>query len=88
MKAPNECTLRELLETLNDVTDNDHEVAAVVASLVNSGRVRLSGSLTGARIRLPESFSVFPESLWPALLSLSEASAHRPADTSSEQLAA
>lgn len=75
MKDSIECTLLELLETLNDVTDNDHEVAATVASLVNSGRVRLTGNFAGARIDMQKSFGVFPESLWPALLSLHSASA-------------
>lgn len=86
MKAT--CTLRELLETLNNLTDNDHEVAAAVASLVNSGRVRLTGNFAGARVELPESFAVFPESVWPALLSLPGASAHMQQDTSLERLAA
>lgn len=70
MTQPIECTLLELLEMLNDLTDDDHEVAAVVASLVNTGRVHLTGNFAGAQIELPESFAVFPESVWPALLSL------------------
>ena len=77
MKATTECTLRELLETLNDITDDDHEVAAAVASLVNTGRVHLTGNFAGAQIDLPESFAFFPESVWPALLSLHSSSTSR-----------
>ena len=60
MKTTTECTLLELLETLNDFMDDDHEVAVAVASLVNNGRVRLTGNFAGAQFEIPESFSVVP----------------------------
>lgn len=88
MKATTECTLRELLETLNNFTDDDHEVAVAVASLVNNGQVRLTGNFAGAQFEMPESFTVVPESVWPALLSLSGAPAHRQHETPPERLAA
>jgi hypothetical protein len=50
MKAPVECTLLDLVQTLNDITDNDQEVVAAAVSLINSGRVRLSGNFAGATI--------------------------------------
>jgi hypothetical protein len=50
MKAPIECTLLDLVQTLNDITDNDQEVVAAAVSLINSGRVRLSGNFAGAKI--------------------------------------
>lgn len=48
------CTLLELVQTLNAITDNDQEAVAIVASLVNSGRVRLCGNFAGARIDLSD----------------------------------
>jgi hypothetical protein len=80
-EATTEYTLRELLETLNDFTDDDHEVAVAVANLVNNGQVRLSGNFAGAQFEMPESFTVVPESMWPALLSLHDVSAHRQAES-------
>lgn len=50
MKIPLECTLLDLVQTLNDITDNDQEVVAAAVSLINSGRVRLSGNFAGATI--------------------------------------
>lgn len=88
MTQPIECTLIELLETLNDVTDDDHKVAAAVASLVNTGRVHLTGNFAGAQIDMPESFAVFPESVWPALLSLHSPSTSRQQADSPQPLAA
>ena len=88
MPQPMKCTLLELLEMLNDLTDDDHEVAAAVASLVNTGRVHLRGNFAGAQIELPKSFAVFPESVWPALLSLQTPSTSQPQADSPQRLAA
>ena len=52
MKATITCTLLELVQTLNEVTDNDREVVAAAVSLVNSGRVRLCGNFANAKIVL------------------------------------
>ncbi len=50
------CTLLELIRSVNAFTEDDREVAVVVAHLVNSGRVRLCGNFAGAKIKLsPES---------------------------------
>lgn len=48
MNASVTCTLLELVQTLNEVTDNDREVVAAAISLVNSERVRLCGNFAGA----------------------------------------
>ncbi|MBI3756701.1 MAG: hypothetical protein HY267_01870 [Deltaproteobacteria bacterium] len=45
------CTLLELIKSVNAFTEDDREVAVVVAHLVNSGRVRLRGNFAGAKIR-------------------------------------
>jgi len=64
-----ECTLLDLLQCVNNVTENDQEATAVVVRLVNSGRVRLCGTFAGAKIKLPETLAPFPQALWPTLVS-------------------
>jgi len=73
MKPQVECTLLDLVQTLNKFSDDDHEVAAIAASLVNTGRVRLRGNFAGAKIKLPLSLSTFPTRLWPTLLNVNVA---------------
>jgi len=68
MKASIECTLLDLVQTLNQIIEDDQEVVAMAASLVNSGRVRLCGNFAGAKINLPVSLSPFPPQLGPTLL--------------------
>jgi hypothetical protein len=48
-------TLLDLVTCISDVTRDDREVVATVVALVNSGRVRLTGTFRGARISLDES---------------------------------
>jgi hypothetical protein len=43
-------TLLELVEAVNDVTASDEEVVATVQHMLQSGRVRLCGSLRNAPI--------------------------------------
>lgn len=50
---PVTCTLVELIQSVGAYTDSDREVAATVAHLVNSGRVRLRGVFAGAKVALP-----------------------------------
>lgn len=50
---PVTCTLAELIQSVGAYTNNDREVAATVAHLVNSGRVRLRGIFAGAKVALP-----------------------------------
>ena len=45
-------TLLDLVQTINEFAQNEAEVVAAVAHLVNSGQVRLGGNFTGARIDL------------------------------------
>jgi hypothetical protein len=51
MTLRRECTLLELIQVVNESTQNDDEVVATVAYLINSGRVRLCG--TFAEPKLP-----------------------------------
>jgi hypothetical protein len=50
---PVTCTLVELIQSVGAYTNSDREVAATVAHLVNSGRVRLRGAFAGAKVALP-----------------------------------
>jgi len=50
---PVTCTLVELIQCVGAYTNSDREVAATVAHLVNSGRVRLRGLFAGAKIAMP-----------------------------------
>jgi hypothetical protein len=43
-------TLRELIAAVSEFANSENEVIATVVHLVNSGRVRLQGGLTGAHI--------------------------------------
>jgi hypothetical protein len=45
-------TLRELVMAVNDAADSEEEAVATVVHLVNSGMVRLGGTLRGALIEL------------------------------------
>lgn len=54
MQIPKECTLLDLLWSVNEVTEDEREAVATVASLINSGRVRLCGNFAGAKIRLSD----------------------------------
>ncbi len=70
MQTPREYTLLELLQGVNQVTDNDEEVVAAVTALVNSGQVRLRGTFAGAKISVSGSLETYPKQFWPALLGL------------------
>ena len=45
-------TLLELVQAIQDHTQSDDEVVAVVAYLVNTGRVTLRGIFAGRMVRL------------------------------------
>ena len=45
-------TLLELVQRIQDYAECDDEVVAVVAFLVDTGRVRLAGNFAGRRIAL------------------------------------
>jgi hypothetical protein len=49
-----ETTLLDLVTCISEVTRDDREVVATVVDLINSGRVRLTGTFRGARIALDE----------------------------------
>ena len=68
MQKQIECTLMDLLQGVNRVTDDDHEVAAAVTVLINSGKVRLRGNFAGAKISVSDSLDSFPEQTWSTLL--------------------
>ncbi len=53
--AESECvetTLLELVWAIHEITDDEHEVVATIASLLESGRVRLCGNFRGSTLRL------------------------------------
>ena len=54
MPTPKECTLLELVWSVNEVTEDEHEAIATVVYLINSGRVRLCGNFAGAKITLSD----------------------------------
>ena len=68
MQKQIECTLMDLLQGVNRVTDDDHEVAAAVTVLINSGKVRLRGNFAGAKVSASDSLDSFPEQTWSTLL--------------------
>jgi hypothetical protein len=51
METQSQLTLLDLIEAVAEVTDSEAEQVSVVAHLVNSGRVRLTGNFRGAQIR-------------------------------------
>lgn len=55
METSSQLTLLDLIEAVAEVTDSEAEQVSVVAHLVNSGRVRLTGNLRGSELRLPGS---------------------------------
>ena len=57
MKIRTESTLLELVQQVSESALTDDEVVALVAYLVNSGRVRLCGTFAGAKIRRPAPLS-------------------------------
>jgi hypothetical protein len=68
MAQPVECTVGDLFESMQQITEDDRAVVATATYLINSGRVRLGGRFAGAKIKLPPSLSPFPKFLWPSLL--------------------
>ena len=49
-EAPVETTLLELVQVLSELTDDDREVVAAISSLLEEGRVRLTGNFAGGFI--------------------------------------
>ena len=49
-------TLRELVAAVSEFANSENEVIATVVHLVNSGRVRLQGGLTGAHIEVAPTY--------------------------------
>ncbi|MAG32816.1 MAG: hypothetical protein CL908_18215 [Deltaproteobacteria bacterium] len=43
-EEPQSVTLLELIEAISEVSESEQEVVATVTSMLNSGRVRLSGN--------------------------------------------
>ena len=52
MATPYKSTLLDLVQTVSTYATSDQEIAATVASLVNSGQVLLCGTFAGAKIDL------------------------------------
>ena len=53
------CILLELVQVVNESARNDEEGVAMVAYLINSGRVRLCGTFAGAKIAVRPSLPSF-----------------------------
>lgn len=53
------CTFSELIQRVSETTSDDNEVVATVTYLINSGHVRLGGSLAGATIDTRPSLFTF-----------------------------
>lgn len=53
-------TLRELVAAVSDYAQSEAEVVATVVHMINSGRVRLCGSISDARIDFPPAASARP----------------------------
>lgn len=83
-----ECTLADLFESMQDVTEDDHAVVAAATHLINSGQVRLGGKLAGAKVKLTPSLSTLPKFFWPSLLGLSGPSGDNSPSTRQTKLAA
>jgi hypothetical protein len=47
-------TLLNLVQTIQEYTESDDEVVAIIAKLINSGRVVLCGIFAGARVRIAD----------------------------------
>ena len=62
------CTVGDLFQSMQQVTDDDRAVVAAATYLINSGRVRLGGKLSGAKVKLSPSLLAFPKFLWPSML--------------------
>ena len=45
---PEQCTLLELLSVMNEVTENESEVVAMVVHMIRTGAVELTGNFRGA----------------------------------------
>jgi hypothetical protein len=89
MTKPIECTLFDLIQSVNQCTDNDREVAATVTALINSGKVRLRGKFAGAMIDMSPALSDFSdETLWPLLPRLPVATPHAERTNQDARLAA
>lgn len=52
-RSTNGLTLIDVVNTVGQYAETDDELKAVVTYLVNSGRVRLCGSLAGSTVDLP-----------------------------------
>ena len=65
MRAQVTCTLLDLVQQVNEATENDNEAVATITYLINSGRVRLCGTFAGAKIRLPFPNSAAPKQMRP-----------------------
>ena len=53
-------TLLDLVQTVNQFANSDSETVAIVAHLINSGRVQLCGNFAGAKISYASPLDVFP----------------------------
>ena len=60
MKTRTRTTLLDLVQTVSQFAKDDTEIVAIVAHLINSGRVQLCGNFAGAKISYASPLDVFP----------------------------
>ena len=60
MKTHRKITLLDLVQTVSQFAKDDTEIVAIVAHLINSGRVQLCGNFAGAKISYASPLDVFP----------------------------
>jgi hypothetical protein len=63
MATPSRMILLDVVQAVGRYTTSDEEVVAVVAHLINSGRVLLCGTFAGARIDLSVPTAAAPPSV-------------------------
>ena len=64
MKTPRRSTLLDLIQAFSKYATGDAEIVATVAYLINTGRVRLCDTFSGARIDLATPAHAVPRSLF------------------------
>jgi hypothetical protein len=60
VRIPHIATMLDVVWAVSEYATNDDEIIATVASLINSGTVRLCGTFAGARIDVSTPGGAFP----------------------------
>ena len=76
MATQRQSTLLDLIQSVSDSANNDDEIVATVAYLINSGRVRLCGNFAGAKINTRPPLDAFLHWVRSGQLCTSSSQAH------------